>query len=83
MKRTEHQLEELTRLVYANRYFHMITNETEQEYLGFLMLHGAMIKVGADLNYVAITKEIRNDFGDGEVTALNPITHQGGTLKTS
>ena len=47
-----------TWLVYANRYFHMVPNETDSQHFGFLMLRGTMIKVGPDLNYVAITKEI-------------------------
>ena len=47
--------------------------------------HGAMIKIGTDLNHVAITKEIRNDFGNGEVrtnTALNSYTEDQVTLRT-
>ena len=63
----------------------MIPNETDTQHFGFLRLRGTMIKVGADLNYVAITKEIRNDFGAGEVrtdTALNSYTDDEITIRT-
>ena len=72
-------------LVYANRYFHIIPNDTEPQYLGFLMLRGAMIKAGPDLSYVAMTKDIRNEFEAGEVrtdTALNSYTDDEITIRT-
>ena len=46
---------------------YMIPNESESQHLGYLMLHGALIKVGSDLNYVAIMRKIRNDFGAADV----------------
>ena len=74
-----------TWLEYANRYFFMIPNETEEQYLGFLMLSGTLIKLEPDLNYAAITKEIRNDFEYGEARtdiALNSYSENQVTLRS-
>ena len=60
----------------------MIPNVTESQYIGFLMLLGAMIKIGADLNYFAIIKGISNDFGAGEVRTDTALTDDQVTIRT-
>ena len=65
-----------TWLIYVNRYYHKVPNESRLQELGFLMLRIPMVRVRADLNYLAIMKEIKNDFAAGEVRtdiALNSI----------
>ena len=50
----------------VNRYYHKIPNESRAQELGFVMLRGPMVKVGNDLNYMDIVKEIKNDYTAGE-----------------
>ena len=44
-----------------------------------------MVRVGADLNYMAIVKEIKNDFAAGEArtdVALNSYTDEEATISS-
>ena len=55
-----------TWLRYAQHYYRLRSNGTDSEHFGFLMLKNSEIRVGSDLNYEKVTKEIRGDFLDGE-----------------
>ena len=54
----------------AKGFFQLRQNSTDSEHFRFLMLKGSEIRVGPDLNYEIITKEIRNDFLPGEVRSV-------------
>ena len=61
-----------TWLMYAKRYFHMRPYGTDE-----LRMKGSEVRIGPELNYEAITKEIRNDFLAGEErtdTAVSSFT---------
>ena len=50
---------------------------TDSENVGFSTLKGSEVRIGPELNYEAITKEIRNDFLAGEErtdTAVSSFT---------
>ena len=74
-----------TWVIYVKRYYHKLPNESRLQEFGFLMLPGPMVRVGADLNFMAIMKDIRNDFAAGEVRthiALNSYTDEEATIRS-
>ena len=69
----------------VNRYYHKVPNESRAQELGFVMLRGSMVKVGNDLNYMAIVKEVKNDYAAGEVrtdVVLNSYTDEEVTVRS-
>ena len=74
-----------TWLVKVNRYYRKVPNESRAQELGFVMLRGSMVKVGSDLNYLAIVKEVKNDYAAGEVrtdVVLNSYSDEDVTVRS-
>ena len=73
-------------LQIAQRFYQLRPNSMDFEHFGILMLKGSEIKVGSDLIYENITKEIRNDFLTGEVRtdiAVRSFTDDDITIRSA